>query len=89
MRETATVTFQLPHSREQESEADHIGLLLMARAGYDPRAAPLFWRRMMQAGGASGPEFLSTHPNPESRIAQLEAWMPEAVQRYETARVGR
>lgn len=81
----AEVGILLPFSRSQESEADHIGLLLMAKAGYDPREAIALWRRMEQAGGASGrgPEFLSTHPNPGTRIADLEAWLPQAWQYYQ------
>lgn len=81
----AEVGILLPFSRSQESEADHIGLLLMAKAGYDPREAVALWRRMEQAGGASarGPEFLSTHPNPGTRIADLEAWLPQAWPYYQ------
>jgi predicted Zn-dependent protease len=74
----------LPFSRSQESEADHIGLILMAKAGYDPHKAVEFWKRM-QAEGAKGgkpPEFLSTHPSDERRIAQIEAWLPEAMKYY-------
>jgi predicted Zn-dependent protease len=75
----------LPYSRTQESEADQIGLLLMARAGYDPREAIAFWQRMDQATTASGapPEFLSTHPGHDTRIRQLNGWMPEATRLYE------
>lgn len=71
----------LPFSREHESEADYMGLIFMARACFDPREAPRFWKRMDEATRAGGvpPEFLSTHPNPEHRIAQLEAWMPEVL----------
>jgi predicted Zn-dependent protease len=70
----------LPYSRAQESEADHIGILLMAEAGYDPRESVALWQRMERAAGASGrgPEFLSTHPNPESRITNLQGWIPQA-----------
>lgn len=71
----------LPFSRGQESEADHIGLLLMAEAGYDPRAAVDFWGRMAQTGGGSGAglqKYLSTHPSHEDRIRQIEGWLPEA-----------
>lgn len=75
----------LPHSRKQESEADYIGLLYMARAGYDPEAAVGFWQRFaefnQQAGGAT-PWFLRTHPLDETRIQQLKEWMPEAKAEY-------
>jgi len=78
----AQVGVLLPYSRTHESEADHIGLILMARAGYDPEDAVPFWERMNQEGGARPPEFLSTHPNPETRIRQLNEWMPEALKYY-------
>jgi len=69
----------LPFSRKQESEADHIGLLYMARAGYDPQEAVAFWQRMNeQAGKGSPSEFLSDHPSHDTRIADLRGWMPEA-----------
>ncbi|GEO36643.1 Zn-dependent protease [Skermanella aerolata] len=71
----------LPYSRNQELEADSIGLINMAKAGYDPRAAIKLWQNM-QAAGERAPEFLSTHPAPESRIAALEAQMPEALSYY-------
>jgi predicted Zn-dependent protease len=71
----------LPYSRNQELEADSIGLINMAQAGYDPRAAIKLWQNM-QAAGERAPEFLSTHPAPESRIAALEAKMPEALSYY-------
>lgn len=73
----------LPFSRLQESEADVIGLTLMALAGYDPRAAIPFWERMNAAGGARPPQFLATHPNPENRIAKIRDNLPEAVALYE------
>ncbi|MBL6765186.1 MAG: M48 family metallopeptidase [Verrucomicrobiae bacterium] len=72
---------ELPHSRGQESEADRIGLIYMARAGYDPAAAVDFWRRFQahnQSQGASTPWFLRTHPLDETRIRQIQAWLPEA-----------
>mgnify|MGYP000069416388 CR=1 FL=1 len=68
----------LPFSRSHESEADHLGLLFMARAGYDPAAAPLFWDRFSKIGGARPPEFLSTHPADSTRVKQLQGWLPEA-----------
>lgn len=75
----------LPYSRPQESEADHIGLLLMANDGYDPHESVVLWRRMEQASGGSGrgPEFLSTHPNPGTRIANLEGWIPQVLPYYQ------
>lgn len=73
----------LPYSRKQESEADHIGLLLMAKAGYDPEEAPKFWERFAGAkSGEAQPEFLSTHPNDQRRADDLRALLPEAVEEY-------
>lgn len=81
------VGVELPFSRRQESEADHIGLILMAKAGYDPRQAVPFWQRMSAAKGGSGPpEFLSTHPAGKRRVRQLQAWMPEALSYYHPRR---
>lgn len=68
----------LPYSRKQELEADHLGLIFMTMAGYDPRQAPAFWERMSQQGG-KGPEFLSTHPSDEHRMQELQKEMPEAL----------
>jgi predicted Zn-dependent protease len=77
------VGFVLPFSRAQESEADHIGLVLMARAGYDPHGAPEFWKRMIAASnGQAPPAFLSDHPTDASRVQSLEKWMPEAMKAY-------
>ncbi len=72
----------MPFSRKHESEADEIGLLYMARAGYDPRESIRFWQRMENAGGAQPPEFLSSHPSHGARIQQLEAEMPKALEEY-------
>ena len=73
----------LAYSRNHESEADKMGLVFMAMAGYDPRKAPQFWQRMAeQGGGQKPPEILSTHPSDERRIADLEAYMPEAMKYY-------
>ena len=74
--------YALPFSRAHESEADYIGLILMARACYDPREAPRLWERMGAAGGAAPPEFQSTHPSPQTRINDFQGWMPEAVDVY-------
>jgi len=75
----------LQFSRTHESEADEIGLIFMAMAGYDPREAPDFWRRMDQ-GGELPPEFLSTHPHPATRIKDLEAQIPKAMEYYNAAK---
>ena len=77
----------LPFSRAHESEADHIGLIYLAKAGYDPRAARDLWVRMAEAakGGQRPPEFMSTHPSEETRIKQIEAWLPEALTYYRPA----
>jgi len=77
----------LPFGRRQESEADHIGLIYMAKAGYDPRAARDLWVRMAEAskGRSRPPEFLSTHPSEETRIRQIEGWLPEALKHYRPA----
>jgi len=73
----------LPFSRQQEHEADEIGLVVMALAGYDPRAAVPFWTRMMQMGsGGNIPAFLSTHPSDAARIAHIERIMPYALSFY-------
>ncbi len=74
----------LPYNRMQESEADRIGLTLMAMAGYDPREAIPFWQRMNQAsGGNQPPELLSTHPAPYSRIENIKKYLPEAMPIYQ------
>jgi predicted Zn-dependent protease len=77
----------LPWSRQQESEADHIGIILMAKAGYDPHASVELWKRMQAAAAGQRPsEWLSTHPSEATRIEQLEGWMPEAMKYYQPAR---
>jgi predicted Zn-dependent protease len=77
------VGVMLPFSRKHESEADEIGLYFMAMAGYDPRVAPDFWRRMSSAGGGQKPpELLSTHPSDQTRINNLNKWMPKAMEYY-------
>ena len=82
--QVSAVTFSLPHSREQEAEADRIGLELMARAGYDPNASVSLWQKMSRLGGG-GPEFLSTHPSGESRIRDLEASIPSVLPLYQAS----
>lgn len=85
---TSQVGWTLPHSRDQESEADHIGLKYMARAGYNPQASVEFWKRFAafnkQSGGQQW-EFLSTHPLDETRVKQLEKWLPAAMAEYQKA----
>jgi metalloendopeptidase OMA1, mitochondrial len=85
---TSQVGVTLPFSRAQESEADHIGLIYMARAGYDPHAAVIFWQRFAdynQQQSGDTPAFLRTHPTDATRIQQLAAWMPEAMTQYHPA----
>lgn len=78
-----SVGYMLPYSRLQENEADRIGLVLMAKAGYDPRAAVSLWQRMNAQGGGRSVEFLSTHPAPENRIARIQSLMTEAMRYYQ------
>lgn len=82
----ASVGILLPYSRTHESEADQIGLNLMARAGYDPRKAVTLWREMAKKGGQRPPEFLSTHPEPSNRIEHMRDHMDNAMQLYTAAR---
>jgi len=78
-----TVGIMLPYSRTHESEADHLGLIFMAMAGYDPHEAPEFWKRMAAGKqGGSPPEFLSTHPSDQTRINDITSWIPEAMKYY-------
>ncbi len=83
----ANVGVLLPFGRSQESEADRIGLIYMAKAGYDPREAVGFWERMNAAseGKSAPPEFLSTHPGYQTRINNLKMWLPEAMTYYNSA----
>lgn len=79
----STIGVILPYGRTQESEADRLGLIFMAMAGYSPNAALEFWTRMSQnKTGGSPPEFLSTHPSDQTRIANLKKYMPEALRYY-------
>lgn len=83
----AQVGVTLPHSRGNESEADHMGLIYMARAGYNPEAAVAFWQRFAAYNASAGgttPWFLRTHPLDETRIRQLQGWMPEAKGQVKT-----
>ena len=72
----------LAYSRNHESEADKLGLVFMAMAGYDPQSSIAFWQRMSEMGGQAPPQLLSTHPSDETRIADLQAFMPEAMNYY-------
>ena len=73
----------LKFSRSHESEADHMGIIFMAMAGYDPSNAPTFWERMTKmSGGQQPPEFMSTHPSHETRISDLKGWIPEAMKYF-------
>lgn len=83
----ATLGILLPYSRVHEYEADHIGLLLTAMAGYDPRTAITFWQRMAEAGKKKNkpPEFLATHPTDAHRIEKLRTYMPQALRLYRQA----
>ena len=84
----ADVTISLPHSRTQETEADRIGVELAARAGYDPHAAVNLWEKMQKLGGSQPPQFLSTHPSNETRIADLKQYSEKVMPLYQAARSG-
>ena len=71
------------YSRDHESEADHLGIIFAAMAGYDPQVAVSFWQRMSQATGGGSTSWLSTHPSDATRIQQIQGWMPEAMQYYQ------
>jgi predicted Zn-dependent protease len=81
----AQAMFVLPHSRENEQEADRIGVELAARAGYDPRAAVSLWQKMVAHGGGQPPQWLSTHPAHETRIRDLQDYAQRVLPLYETA----
>ena len=79
-------TFNLPNSRTHETEADRIGIELAARAGYDPRAAVSLWQKMQKVGGSGTPQFMSTHPSHETRIADLQNYAVRVMPLYQAAR---
>jgi len=81
------VGLSMPWGRKQELESDRIGLIYMARAGYDPRQAVEFWKRMSEQSQGAPPEFLSTHPADSTRIAQLEELLPEALAVWQSSGV--
>lgn len=82
----ATIGLQLPNSREAESEADKIGIEMAAKAGFNPQAAVSLWEKMIKVGGDGAPEWLSTHPNPQSRIAAMKTEANRLMPVYEAAR---
>lgn len=82
----ATVGLQLPNSRENELEADKVGIELAARAGFDPRAAVSLWQKMLNVGGNRPSEWLSTHPNPETRLQNLQVMAEQLMPVYQAAR---
>lgn len=74
-----------PYSRMHETEADHIGLLLMAQACFDPHEAVHLWERMSAAGGAGVPQFMSTHPSNDNRITKIRSWLAEALEKQKSS----
>jgi len=85
---SSQVGVMLPYSRKQESEADELGLIYMARAGYDPEAAVQFWKRFAdfnRAAGDATPAIFRTHPTDQTRIKQLEVWLPKAKAQFKSA----
>ena len=82
------MTISLPHSRQQETEADRIGVELMARAGYDPHEAASLWDKMSKLGGSQPPQFLSTHPSNESRITDVKQDADKVMPLYQAATKG-
>lgn len=75
----------LKYSRTHETEADKLGLIFMAMAGFDPSKSVDFWQRMAKAGGANVPEFMSTHPSHDTRIKDIQAFLPEALKYYKNS----
>ena len=82
----ATVGLQLPNSREAESEADKVGIELAAKAGFNPAAAVTLWEKMLKVDGGGTPEWLSTHPDPQSRIAAMKIEAQKLMPVYEASR---
>lgn len=83
-----SLLMKLPNSRKMETEADHIGLLMMAESCFDPEAAVKLWRRMAESGNHAPPQFISTHPSDRTRIETLGELLPAAKQRYEASECG-
>jgi predicted Zn-dependent protease len=83
-----TLAFDRPNGRAQESEADFIGLLMMAQSCYDPEQAERFWERMRKAEKGAPPEFLSTHPSSSHRIENIQKWLPEAEEKRNESNCG-
>lgn len=79
------VLIELPFSRKCESEADYIGLMLMARSCYNPEESIKLWKRMSQSSSKQAPSFLSTHPNNTDRIEKIRSWLPEAIDKFSSS----
>jgi predicted Zn-dependent protease len=87
LENVAMVALELPNSRTGETEADRLGIEIAARAGYNPNAAISLWQKMAKlSGGSGGPEWLSTHPSDQTRIANLQQLVPKMTPLYQAAR---
>jgi predicted Zn-dependent protease len=86
--ELATIGLQLPNSREAEAEADSVGIEMAAKAGFNPNAAVTLWEKMLQVGGSGSPDWLSTHPNPQSRIEAMRKKAQQLMPVYEANKRG-